>query len=477
MEVPLTTISPNNFYKTQSDIELATIGAIAIHSSLDLYGWGMHYAQTWPAGDYRRGPGDIWENLTFESNWYFSNLLWDANYKLINNVNLALDKMVDISFEEDKKKAIEGELLFLRATAYFDLVRLFGKVPLHLTPTVDLDGSSLKESSIAEVYDSVIADLMKAETLLVINNPYGVGYATKGSAAGLLAKVYVSMTGNPLNDTSKWPIALAQLKKIVNVSNPSKSIAPFNYQLEPDFQNLFYLVTSPAFSGSGGSGSVTIGQAANENGPEAVYEINYEQTAGLLSSAFPTSVSGLLVKEWLVDSFEDEDYRKQVTMVTTNNDPLGVMFLEKKFQSTGTTWNDNSNNWTYLRYANLVLYLAEAENEINGPTPVAFAAINAIRERARNGKAGEPARSVPADFTLADANTKEEFRELLFKERILEFACEGENWFDWKRQGSLEKMLAIQGRSQYYRPRLEFFPKPQAQIILANGNITQNIGY
>ncbi|GAA3603465.1 RagB/SusD family nutrient uptake outer membrane protein [Flavivirga amylovorans] len=477
-EVPLTTISPNNFYQSQSDLELATLGAIGLHSSLDLYSWGIHYAQTWPAGDYKRGPGDPWENLSFESNWFFSSLLWDANYKLINNVNLALDRIDGIEFEsEEKKDALKGELLFLRAVSYFDLVRLFGKVPLHLSPTVDLAGSSLPESEIAEVYEAIVDDLKMAETILGLENPYGNGYATKGSATGLLAKIYIFMAGHPLKDTSKWALALEQVKKIVDSNNPSISASPYNYSLEPDFQNLFYLVVSPAFSGSGGTGSVTIGQPANENGPEAVYEINFDQTPGLISSAFPTSVSGLLINDWLRTYFEDDDYRKQVTMVTTNTDPLGSLFLEKKFQSTGSTWNDNSNNWTYLRFANLILYLAEAENEVNGPTQIAFDALNAVRERARKGKNGEPERATPADYTTTDASTKEEFRQLLYRERVLEFACEGENWFDWIRTERLEEMINFQGRPQYYKPRLEFFPKPQAQITLGNGNLTQNTGY
>jgi hypothetical protein len=474
-EMPLNTISPSNFYKSQSDIEFATVGAIALHSSLDLYGWGMHYAQTWPAGDYSRGPGDPWENLSFESNWYFSDLLWSANYKLINNVNLILDKMESVSFAEDKKNAIKGELLFLRATAYFDLVRLFGKVPLHLSPTVDLEGASLTESSIENIYAAIVSDLKNAESILELQNPYGVGYATKGSATGLLAKVYITMAGNPLNDQAKWVTALEQLKKIVSVANPSVSEAPYNYSLEPDFQNLFYLIVSPAFSGSGGQGNVIIGKAANENGPEAVYEINFDRVPGLISGAFPTSVSGILINPWLRSYFGTGDYRKEVTMVTKPRDPLGGLYLEKKFQSTGSTWNDNLNNWPYLRYANLILYLAEAENEVNGPTPLAFSAINAIRERARNGNG--QVRTLPADYTATDAGSKEEFRKLLFKERILEFACEGENWFDWIRWGKQEEVLTLQGRPQYYNPRLQFFPKPQGQITLSKGNISQNTGY
>lgn len=476
-EKPLSTVSPSNFYKTQADIEAATLGAIGIHASLDLYGWATQLTHMWPAGDFQRGPSDQWENLTFESNWAYSDQLWKANYKLINNINLTLDKMNAVSFDEARKTALRGELLFLRATAYFDLVRLFGKVPIHLTPTTSLDNASLPEASIAEVYDVVVADLKEAETLLSLKNPYGVGYASKGAATGLLVKVYAAMAGFPLNDQSKWAEALEQVKKIVDINNPSVSAQPYSYALEPDFQNLFYLVVSPAFSGSGGTARPIIGKPANENGPEAVYEINFKTTAGLLASAFPTSVSGLRMKEWLRVYFDEGDYRKEVTMVTTDTDPLGGIYLQKKFQSTGTTWNDNENNWPYLRFANLVLYLAEAENEVNGPTPLALRAINVIRERARRGKAGEPARAVPADYTMADAGSKDAFRKLITRERILEFAGEGENWFDWIRTGQLEEQLTFQSRAQYYRPRLVFFPKPQAQVTLSGGKITQNDGY
>ncbi len=476
-EKPLSTVSPNNFYKTQADFETATLGAIGIHAGMNLYSWGIHYAATWPAGDYLRGAGDPWENLTFESNWYFSDILWTTSYQLINNINLTLDKIQGVSFDQGRKDALTGELYFLRATAYFDLVRLFGKVPLHLTPTTTLADASLPESSEAEVYQSIVADLQQAASLLALQNPYGPGYATKGSAVGLLVKVYVYMASAPLNDASKWQDALTLAKTIVNENTPSQAASPFTYSLEPDFQRLFYLVVSPAYSGAGGANVPNIAQAADENGPEAVYEINYKTTAGYLSSAFPTSVAGLSMNTWARTFYEEGDYRREVTMVTTDVDPLGPRYLEKKFQSTGTTWNDNENNWPYLRYANLVLYLAEAENEVNGPTPLAFRALNAIRQRARNGKAGNPPRSIPADYTTADAGSKEAFRELLYKERMLEFMCEGENWFDWIRTGRLEQELNLQGRSQYYNSRLKLFPKPQAQVTLSNGNITQNDGY
>lgn len=474
-EKPLSTISPNNFYKTQTDFETATYGAIGIHAGMDLYAWGFHYMQTWPAGDYLRGPGDPWENLSYAGDWYFSQIVWSANYKLINNVNLILSKIDGVNFDMNKKNALKGELLFLRAVAYFDLVRSFGEVPVHLTPTESVSNASLPQSPVAEIYSVIVKDLQTASGLLDVKNSYGPAFASKGAAAGLLAKVYVYMAGFPLKDQTKWPLALDQLKNIIDVNRPSRSVAPYGYALESDYQSLFDLVISPAYSGSGGTNRPVIGKPQHKNGPEGVYEVNFSYVAGLLSAAFPTSVSGLRCAPWLVNYFEAGDYRKEVTMVTKSNDPLGALDLEKKFQSTGTTWNDNSNNWPYLRYANLILYLAEAENEVNGPTDLAFRCLNAIRERAR--QADGTARLVPANYTSTDATSKEQFRKLVYKERILEFSCEGENWFDWVRTETLPAQLNFQGRQQYYRARLFYFPKPQGEITLSGGLIQQNKDY
>lgn len=474
-EHPLSTISPANFYKTQTDFETATIGVIGIHAGMNLYAWAFHYIQTWPAGDYLRGPGDQWENLSYAGDWSFSEQVWSANYQQINNINLILANIDNVNFDVTKKNALKGENLFLRAVAYFDLVRTFGQVPIHLTPTESVSNASLPQSAIKDIYAVIVKDLQDAASLLPLANPYGPGYASKGAANGLLAKVYMFMAGYPLKDPTKWQAALTQIETIVDPNNPSQSVQPYTYHLEPDYQNLFDLVVSPAFSGSGGTATPVVSKPEDKNGPEDLYEVNFSHVPGLLSSAFPTSVAGLQCDTWLVNYFDPNDYRKQVTMVTTNNDPLGVLSLEKKFQSTGTTWDDNDNNWPYLRYDNMILYLAEAENEINGPTPLAFRCINAIRARARQAD-GTP-RLIPADYTIADATTKDQFRALVYKERILEFSCEGEDWFDWVRTQTLEQELDLQGRSQYYNAKLYYFPKPQTEITLSKGLISQNTGY
>lgn len=469
-EKPYSVISPNNFYKTKADFETATYGAIGILAGSNLYGYWLHFVTEWPSGDYVN-PFTWQVTLSWTTTDLFLPAPWDEHYKLINNCNSILSKIDNVDFDETSKKALKGELFFMRGLAYFGLVRLFGGAPIYLEPTVSVENASKPRSSVKEVYDVIVKDLNDAANLLSVTNPYGVGRATKGSALGLLAKVYVQMAGKPLNDASKWQAALDLLKTMVDVSNPSVAVAPYKYRLESDFQKLFWNVSKTR---QGGVGFPTIAAPANENGPEAVYEINYKGVSGYTSAIYPEALANRVCTPWLADKFESSDYRKEVTMVVNGGDPLGVVNLHRKFQSTGDFYNNQDNNWPVVRFADLILLLAEAENEVNGPTPLALSAINAIRARARNAN-GTP-RAVPADYTIADASSKVEMRLLIEKERILELNCEGHGWFDWVRTNRLSAILTEQGRTGY-QPTREIFPIPQTQIDISQGVLVQNDGY
>lgn len=472
LESPSNTISPENFYKSKSDFELANLGAIGVLQGGSLYAWYIHYVIEHQSGDFSQPAGTSWSELNWLTDDGFVATTWTGHYNLINNVNTSLDKIDGVNFDKESKDALKGELYFLRAVGYFNLVRMFGKVPLHLHATVSPNEASLKQSEIKDVYAAIVSDLQQAETLLPVSNPYGPGRVTKGAATGLLGKVYVFMAGWPLNDAAKWNEALAQLKKIVNVANPSMSVAPFNYHLEADYQDLFWHVTQLRTTGTG---LPTIAKPANENGPEAVFEINYKRAAGYYSAIFPSSLMYQPCSFWLFNQFESNDYRQGVTMVNTPGDPLGGVTLQRKFQATGNTWNDNENNWPYLRFADLILLLAEAENEVNGPTATALDAINAVRKRARN--AAGVIRLAPANYTSTEAFSKDAFRKLVLHERTLELSCEGQTWFDWIRTNTLKEVLTAQGRPGTYSDKIRLYPIPQAEIDITKGVLIQNDGY
>lgn len=471
-ETPSNTIAPENFYKTKSDFELATLGTFGVLQGTSLYAWYIHYVMEYQSGDLALPAGTTWTDLNWVTTDGFVAMTWTGHYNLINNANTALDKIDAVSFDKASKDALKGELYFLRAVGYFNLVRMFGRIPLHLNATTSPTDASLPQSEISVVYDAIVSDLQQAENLLPVNNPYGLGRANKGAAAGVLAKVYVFMAGYPLNNSSKWNDALVQLKKIIEPSNPSRSVAPFNYSLEPDYQNLYWQVLKLRTTGTG---LPTFGKPANENGPEAVFEINYKRAGGYYSAIFPSSLIYQGCSNWLYNQFEPNDYRRSVTMVDTPNDPLGGVTLQRKFQATGNTWNDNENNWPYLRYADLVLLFAEVENEVNGPTVTALNAINAVRARARNAAGTQ--RMVPADYLVTQVPSKDVFRKLVLHERTLELSCEGQTWYDWIRTGTLKDVLTSQNRPNTYSKKILLYPIPESEMDITKGKLQQNADY
>jgi hypothetical protein len=130
--------------------------------------------------------------------------------------------------------------------------------------------------------------------------------------------------------------------------------------------------------------------------------------------------------------------------------------------------NGRGINFTVLRYADVLLMLAEAENEINGPTDQAYAALNQVRARARR-KAKTPLDYVPGSLT------KDGFRDVVFREREIELSFENHSWFDLKRSGKLIDVMRNQEKASIQDKHL-LFPIPQAELD-NNPSLSQNPGW
>ena len=467
-EEPYSIIAPQTFFKTESDFNSAVIGAYTILLTGGLF--GQHYtntivAFTWETNIPRTS---VDYTLAFDPTYINAQRFWTSFYSLINQCNMIIMKLDEVNISEHAKNVLKGEAHFLRGMAYFELNRLYGGVPLHLEPTESLDNVLKPRSSIQDVYLQIITDLSIAENLLPLVNTFEKGRAAKGAAAGLLAKVYLTMAGNPLNDLSKLQLAREKLLEIVDPIDPKQSKSPYLFQLENNFQSLFLesVQRLPAI----------VSKYANENGPESVFEINFKGLEdGTPSCVYPhaSSFNGRAGNLWIYNIFDANDYRREVTFCKAG-DPYGNVRVQRKFPRTGSLWNNHENNWHYLRYADLILMLAEVENELNGPTDLAHRAINAIRTRARNAN-GTP-RTVPADYS--DISSKEQMRDLIYKERQLELAVEGQTWFDWLRTGRIRQMVEMQNSpNRVYRESCELLPIPMLEITLSKGVLEQNPGY
>ena len=351
----------------------------------------------------------------FVGNW------WNGPYSLIAQANLVLQKVPGITpMDEGQKQRILGEAKFLRAWAYFYLVRLYGDVPL-ITSPVDASSPNLRPSrtSADSVYQQIVSDLKGAETSGL---PWSdaTGRASLGAVKSELAEVYLTMAGFPLSKGAAY-YKLAADKAFEVISNGSFSL----------FTNYFDLHN-----------------VAQENKGEHIFELQYlagvadNPNQGILLpnfkdvSAYGTEIGSTVPTLQFYNSFEPGDLRaedRQGFFYTHYYDggdgalkDLSAPYIYKHFDVTangtagvkGTA--SSSLNWPNIRYAQVLLTYAEAQNEADGgPNTAALDAINKIRTRAKLSPIG----------TLSQTA----FREAVWRERWHELCYEGITWFDMVR--------------------------------------------
>ena len=349
----------------------------------------------------------------FIRNW------WNGLYGVIAQTNLVLQKVPGINPMNDaQKKKILGEARFLRAWSYFYLVRLFGDVPLILTP-VDAASPDLYPGRVGkeQVYQQIVDDLVSAEGAGL---PWTetTGRISLGAVKALLAEVYLTMAGQPLNKgASHYTLAATKANEII--TNGSFSLFA-NYHMLHD--------------------------VAQENRGEQIFQIQYlvgvsdNPMQGVLLpnfkgvSRYGTEIGSTVPTNQFFNSYEVGDLRKvdrQGFFYTSYYDEgngalknLSAPYIFKHFDviahGTGGVAGTGASSLNYMniRYAQVLLTYAEAQNEVGGPTVAAWNALNAIRTRA--------GLTTPLLATFTQAT----FREAVWRERWHELAYEGITWFD-----------------------------------------------
>ncbi|MBN1132270.1 MAG: RagB/SusD family nutrient uptake outer membrane protein [Bacteroidales bacterium] len=387
------------------------------------------------------------------TNNYTTNL-WKASYQLISRSNLSIARIPDIEMDEDLKNRLFGEARFLRALGYFNLVRLFGDVPLVLTPESDLDKYLVPRTASDSVYAQITRDLdFAAGHLPESYSGSNKGRVTKGAALGVLSKVYLTI--------EEWDLAALNAKAVKDMEERGV------YGLWDDYAANF--------------------REVNKNGKESVFEVQFY--TGMLTEncrivisglpsifAFPAGVGIILPTEDLLNSFEPGDHRYESTFFSEYSyfgvsrfDPHIWKHWDQDVYPPEET-GESGANFPVMRYAEVLLIYAEALNEANnGPTPEAYDAVNRVRFRARNG---DP-------LVLPDLSdlSYDEFREAVWKEKRCETVNEGHRWFDLVRTGRLvERVKAAKGSKANPQPHNTVFPIPQRERDL-NDYLSQNDNY
>lgn len=373
-------------------------------------------------------------------------IFWVDHYTSLYQVNIVLDKIADASLDESYKKQVIAEMKFLRALYYFNLVRLYGDVPLVTTPIVGEEAYAMKRSPKDEVYKLITDDLKSAA--LDLTDPGSEpakGRANRGAAKSLLGKVYLTVG----DKTS----AAQVLKEVYDNYGGSK------YDLLPDFASLW--------------GNTN----AHKNTKESIFEIQYLGGAGNPYSQFWPAFAPFenfsitrygggmnMVTDDLYNEYEAGDVRREVSFYLGYQ--KGGVFVPIKFNK---KWVDLTapldgggeacnNNFMVLRYADVLLLLSEATGD-----PLYLNKVRARVGLPLYGSANYPSDRFPT-IELAVEH-----------ERRMELALEYHRWFDLKRTGRAVAVLSAKGKA--ITPEKLLLPVPQ-YALGQNPNLgPQNPGY
>ncbi|MCV9385190.1 RagB/SusD family nutrient uptake outer membrane protein [Reichenbachiella ulvae] len=383
-------------------------------------------------------------------------MYWDNCYRGINKANFVInneDKFENVT-DASKNRAI-GEAKFMRAYYYFLLVNKFGGVPINLGPS---EGEP--RSTAAQVFDQIISDLTDAAGLLPTKDNTDLGRATQGAAYALLGKAYLY--------TEQWQPAVDAFENVTGYSLVADHYDNYLEETEYNDESIFEVSFSATFGNADQWGS--IGDGINE-----VSVRGQEYGWNDWFNVYPS--------DWLLNEFETGDPRYVSTFYsngeTFNNGtmtvaiPLGRTAAWKKYQNYYKQENENMAsgiNFRVIRYADVLLMQAEAENEL-GNSAEAIALLNQVRDRVGMPNYGTAA----MDATYPVGNQQQIFNAIVH-ERCVELAGEQVRFNDIVRWG----MAATEYAGTGFREGIsELIPIPNQEII-NNANLTkadQNPGY
>lgn len=469
--VPISQKSTGGFYKTETHINQALIGAYNglrsawVTSQASYMLTESRSDNTFQGQEYNDGPISRFE---VTADLAILNTAWENYYSYIQRCNEILEALANVPMSEEARRQYEGEARFLRGLFYFDLVRLFGAVPV-VTKTLTIDESySVTRSTAEDVYVQVEADL----TAAVANLPQSydaanIGRATTWAARGYLGKVYLFMSGYPLQ-ANRWEDARARFKEVIDAGVFeffTDYAAIYDHANESGKQQVFSIPFATDQSGNGNPFPTR--NASNDVAPVSFAE------GGV---PFGGSPFNLFLSADIVAAYEPGDQRKAVSILSSwrhkSGETITTLPTTRKYQNGPVMrGNDWDIDWIALSYTDVLMMYAEVLNEQGYQAGgEAFSILNDVRQRA--GLAAK---------TAADVPNQAAFRRWLEHERRVEFAFENLRWFDLVRTDRALDVMSdflngyglgehVQSRDQY------IYPIPQA-VLNITPQLGQNPGY
>jgi hypothetical protein len=442
-EVPSDFVAPENFYRNQGDAIAAVNSVYASFINLpdpfsenDYVGREFWMLVEYPteyvttrlsAANERSLMGNF--NTQFSSSHNYIAHVWAAAYAGINRANAVIARVPAVEMDATRRDQIVGEAKFLRALHYYWLAGLFGALPLKLDETTTIEGGTLPRASAAETWEQIATDLTEAATVLPVSWPSSdFGRATKGAALTLLGKSYMQSAATVPELSGNYQKALTTFQQVVALG----------YGLAGDYGSLF--------------------DGSNETSNEIIFSFQNIRVAGLggrmtewfspitAPQVWPAGGQNQFQAERpFYESYDSADVRKAATWMTSFTNAgktntwswtAGIQ-TSANYGSTGPTprkyvdWASpdagyDGIDYVILRYADVLLSMAEAINEISGPTAEAYGFVDQVRARAGLGP-------------LTPGLSQAAFRDAVFLERKYEFVLELHGVFDMRRHWEWNK--------------------------------------
>ncbi len=467
-ETPNGFLNEENFYQTASDAESAILYTYAVLPEQGYFSRYYYYVAHCPTEEFTQKSdaeagqheldGYITTNTTADLAIVFRHF-----YLSINRTFPIIEKVPSIAMDENYKNHILGEAHFLRAFNYYNLVRLFGEVPLRKEVMTDFNSAGLDLASIQDIYAYILEDLQTAITLM--DSQYRYGRANKTAAQGLLANVHLflasasesGLAGYSFTDAAgNYNLAKQYAGEVVNGQS--------QFRLDTDIQNIFDPVQNlnPAFSPEHIFSIVASRGVLGPTELMSLLSTPFVQTGFTLTPdqgghTIDFGWDHVIVETPFYESFDASDRRKELLFMTeyldadgnlvntNNNRPYTLKYLDAN-RSGG---EESGNKIPIVRYSEVLLTYAEA----CGNTTEGINALNQIRSRANLGT-----------YSTSDFASDAAFRDAVIQERAWELAYEFNRLYDLRRSGKMEQILASAPYNKTLTNAIYFFDIPFEEI-------------
>ena len=488
-ETVFTSLNPDKIYSTRADIDAAVVSAFSIYNQAPTMLFPVFDVQSEYLSSSELPNIKTFEDYNYTSATATTGNFFIHSYIAINRANAIIERVPvqGLKTAEALRNTYIAEAKWLRSWSYFNLIRLYGSVPLKLKESLVVSDFTASKSSVKIIYAAIVADLQDAILNLPNKRTASViserGRPNKGTAKFLLAKVYLTMAGLPLNDASHLAEARDLLLDLYNLrsdygfslfANFYQNFSLDNTALNPVYQSGLKVMgsdpteivfamghstsTSPLFPSTMSYYTLPAGSAESSNGGsnligvtsqfETLYEsadkrkdvtilpqwTNFTTRVLNVYGAGSYGLPGGLAQGYYIGKYRAQSGRVGAGIPTFDNDQI------------------------IYRFADVYLMLAEVYNELEGPTTNAFKYLNELRARST------------ASASLSNiVDTQQKFRDVIYFERLREFIYEGHVIFDLRRWGKLQQAMLADPRPfatrPVYKPEYELFPIPRVEEI------------